>query len=90
MLAGAAWFKRVSAALQQDPGASYRRWIAALLPDLLRGSFNHDARTEVFNNPSPHVMVRCASEHRLRQLLAGNTRPMPRRQHDVCLLAICT
>ena len=45
--AGAAWFRRVSAALQQDPGVTYRRWIAALLPDLLKGTFNHDARTEV-------------------------------------------
>ena len=44
---GVAWFRRVSAALQQEPGISYRRWIAALLPDLLRGSFNHEARTEV-------------------------------------------
>jgi len=25
----------------------YRRWIAALLPDLLKGTFNHHARTEV-------------------------------------------
>ena len=37
----------MSAALQQDPGVTYRRWIAALLPDLLKGTFNHDARTEV-------------------------------------------
>ena len=37
----------MSAALQQDPGVTYRRWIAALLPDLLKGTFNHEARTEV-------------------------------------------
>ena len=47
LCAGAAWFRRVSAALQQDPGVTYRRWIAALLPDLLKGTFNHDVRTEV-------------------------------------------
>ena len=50
-IVGAAWFKRVSEALEQDPGSSYRRWIAALCPDLLKGAFNHDARTEVRDVP---------------------------------------
>ena len=37
----------MSEALQQEPGSSYRAWIAALCPDLLTGAFNHAARSEV-------------------------------------------
>ena len=51
MHAGAAWFRAVSEAVDQDPGSSYRAWIAALCPDLLTGVFNHAARTEARPRP---------------------------------------
>lgn len=62
---GAAWFRAVSEALGQEPGSSYRAWIAALCPDLLSGAFNHVARAEARPGPLASMLLgsRCVHEH---------------------------
>jgi hypothetical protein len=45
--AGVVWFQRVCCALGHSPAATYRSWLAAISPDLLKGPFNHGARQEV-------------------------------------------
>ena len=45
--AGVHWFQRVTAAEGRDAGSAFRGTLGALCPELLTGTLNHDARTEV-------------------------------------------
>ncbi len=44
---GVAWFSGVCSALDVPGAQTYRRWLACLCPDLLKGPFNHASRAEV-------------------------------------------
>eukprot|EP00775_Hariotina_reticulata_P012203 gene12203-12340_t len=44
---GVIWFTRLCAALAMDPPTTFRSWLTALAPELLKGPFNHPARQEV-------------------------------------------
>eukprot|EP00878_Enallax_costatus_P038076 GHUV01043224.1.p1 GENE.GHUV01043224.1~~GHUV01043224.1.p1 ORF type:complete len:182 (+),score=57.46 GHUV01043224.1:262-807(+) len=44
---GVIWFTRLCQALSLDPPSSFRAWLAALGPELLKGPFNHEERQMV-------------------------------------------